>query len=140
MKVLNRIRRLPLSLLIVEDDPDVRAALRASARMCFAETVAAATLNEALIRLDSHRFDIVLLDFDLPDADGTVSVPAVRFRHDRAAIIGMSSETENDPVMLRLGAEGFLTKPFGIDELAALANRLMPTTSPEFDLPLRQAA
>jgi DNA-binding response OmpR family regulator len=75
----------------------------------------------ALRQLEAEPADLVVLDLGLPDVDGLEVCRRIRDRGDHTWILVLSArEGENDKVAaLRVGADDYLTKPFGLAELAA---------------------
>lgn len=107
-------------MLVVEDEPQVRRFLRASLTSHGYRMVEAATMREAEQLATSHNPDLFLLDLGLPDGDGLDLTRALR-EWTRAPIIVLSARgREEDKVnALDAGADDYLTKPFGVNELLA---------------------
>jgi two-component system KDP operon response regulator KdpE len=107
-------------VLVVDDDRQVRRFLRASLTSHGFGVVEAASASEALALATSHNPQVILLDLGLPDGDGVAWTRAVR-EWSRAPIIVISARgREADKVeALDAGADDYLTKPFGVDELLA---------------------
>ena len=121
-------------VLLVEDEVEMRRALRPSLRMHGYQVVEAGTAREALAQAAGRNPDIILLDLGLPDGDGLGVVRELR-RVTRAPIIVISARgQERDKVAaLDLGANDYLTKPFGVVELHArirVALRPLAAASP----------
>jgi len=108
------------SVLIVEDEPGIRAVLRATLGAAGYRIVEAATAERALIEARSHRPDIVLIDLGLPDADGLVAIRRIR-EFSPVPIIVLSARTLEDQKIAALdaGADDYVTKPFASGELLA---------------------
>ncbi|HUG06782.1 MAG TPA: response regulator transcription factor [Candidatus Limnocylindria bacterium] len=106
-------------ILVVDDEPAIVRAVRANLGSRGFRVDVAVSAREALERLDAHP-DLILLDLGLPDSDGIDLIQALRARG-RAPIIVLSArEAERDKVKaLDLGADDYLTKPFGVEELLA---------------------
>ncbi|MGH2460112.1 MAG: response regulator transcription factor [Chloroflexota bacterium] len=107
-------------ILIVDDEPETLKYVGASLRARGYEVVTAADGSEALQRADADVFDLVLLDITMPGPDGFAVCQSLR-QHSAVPIIMLSARgQEKDKVKaLDLGADDYLTKPFGIDELLA---------------------
>jgi two-component system KDP operon response regulator KdpE len=107
-------------VLVVDDDPQILRALRTNLAAHGYRVVAAQNGNEALEAYRRQRPDLIVLDLGLPDVDGLEVIRRVR-EHDATPIVVLSArETERDKVAaLDLGADDYLTKPFGADELLA---------------------
>ena len=107
-------------ILIVEDESQMRRFLRTALAAQDFRTVEAATGKEALAVMTTHNPDAVLLDLGLPDADGIELTRSVR-EWSRVPIVVISARgRESDKVAaLDAGADDYLTKPFGMNELLA---------------------
>jgi two-component system, OmpR family, KDP operon response regulator KdpE len=107
-------------ILIVDDEPQMRRALRAGLRANGFEVSLAATGEEALDTIPLSRPDIVLLDLMLPGIDGLEVVRQLREWSSVPVIVVSARGEERAKVQaLDLGADDYLTKPFGMDELLA---------------------
>lgn len=106
-----------VSLLLVEDDPSISQPLQAGLeREGF--TVRLATTGAAA--LESSKPDLVLLDLGLPDLDGRVVCQNLRATSSVPIIVVTARQDEIDRVMLlELGADDYVVKPFGFRELVA---------------------
>jgi two-component system KDP operon response regulator KdpE len=117
-------------VLIVDDEPPIRRLLRTSLNAQGYRTLEAATAAEALASIAADRPDVVILDLGLPDRDGLEVIRAVRPVSAVPIVVLTSREAERAKVAaLDLGADDYVTKPFGMDELmarlrAALRHRL----------------
>ena len=107
-------------VLLIEDEPQMRRFLRAALGTQPYELVEAPTAREGLAQAASRVPDLVLLDLGLPDADGLDVTRRLR-EWSRAPIIVISARgQERDKVAaLDAGADDYLTKPFGVEELLA---------------------
>jgi two-component system KDP operon response regulator KdpE len=107
-------------VLVVEDDDQLRRFLRAALGSHGFRLVEASTVREAEQLATSHNPDVFLLDLGLPDGDGIELARRLR-EWSRAPIIVLSARgREEDKVTaLDAGADDYLTKPFGVNELLA---------------------
>jgi two-component system KDP operon response regulator KdpE len=107
-------------LLLVEDDPQMRRFLRASLAARGFRLLEAELAREALALATSHNPEVVLLDLGLPDGNGIALARSLR-EWSRVPIIVISARgREADKVeALDAGADDYLTKPFGVNELLA---------------------
>jgi len=107
-------------ILLVEDEAPMRRMLRATLRAHDYQVVEAGTLREGLAQAAGRNPDLTLLDLGLPDGDGLDLVRQIR-RSARTPIIVISARgREHEKVSaLDLGADDYLTKPFGVQELLA---------------------
>jgi two-component system, OmpR family, KDP operon response regulator KdpE len=120
----------PITILVVDDEPPIRRLLRTSLTAQGYRVVEAATAAAALAEIRDHEPDVVILDLGLPDSDGLTVIETVR-RKAAVPIIVLSSRGDEagKVAALDLGADDYLTKPFGMAELvarirAALRHRL----------------
>ena len=117
-------------ILIVEDEPPIRRLLRATLGANDYRVLEAGTGAEAVGALRHHRPDLVLLDLGLPDIDGLQLIADIR-KLGPVPIVVLSSRGDEAAKVAALdaGADDYVTKPFGADELlarirAALRHRL----------------
>ncbi|HEX3500350.1 MAG TPA: response regulator [Stellaceae bacterium] len=120
----------PVTVLVVDDEPPIRRLLRTSLSAQGYRIVEADNAAAALAEIRNHEPDVVILDLGLPDADGLSVIETVR-RSSAVPIIVLSSRSDERGKVeaLDLGADDYLTKPFGMAELvarirAALRHRL----------------
>jgi two-component system KDP operon response regulator KdpE len=108
------------SVLIVEDEPQMRRFLRASLGAHGLRVIEADTLGAAAMLVPTQHPDIVLLDLGLPDGDGIDFTRQLR-EWSRVPIIVISARGREDDKVAALdaGADDYLTKPFGVNELLA---------------------
>ena len=111
----------PLRILVVDDEPAILRFLQASLESQGYVVATAANARTALDMVKRHTADLVVLDLGLPDVDGLDVIRQIRDGGETLPIIILSSrENENAKVRaLDLGADDYVTKPFGIDELLA---------------------
>ena len=107
-------------VLIIEDEPQMRRFLRTSLRAQGYQVVEAATAREGLRQAAGYNPDLILLDLGLPDGDGLAVAKVLRSQR-RTPIIVLSARgrDEDKVAALDLGADDYLTKPFGLGELLA---------------------
>jgi len=107
-------------VLVVDDEPETLKYVGANLRARDYDVVTAADGTEALKLADEDVFDLVLLDITMPGPDGFQVAQALRQRSAVPIIMLSARGQEKDKVRaLDLGADDYLTKPFGIDELLA---------------------
>jgi two-component system KDP operon response regulator KdpE len=107
-------------VLVVEDEPQMRKFIRASLSSHSYRIVEAERASEAVSLLTSHNPEIVLLDLGLPDGDGIELTRQLR-EWSRVPIIVLSARGREDDKVeaLNAGADDYVTKPFGVNELLA---------------------
>jgi two-component system KDP operon response regulator KdpE len=107
-------------ILVVDDEPTIRKTLSTNLSRHGYDVDTAETGYEALDRYSRRRHDLILLDLGLPDIDGLDVIRQVRQRAGTPIIVLSVREEEQAKVAaLDLGADDYLTKPFGVDELLA---------------------
>jgi two-component system OmpR family response regulator len=119
-------------LLVVDDEPFLRDAVAASLRFLGFEVTTADTGTETLRLARDRRFDLVVLDVMLPDTDGFEIVARLRREGCRVPVIFLTArDTQADKVTgLTLGGDDYMTKPFGLEELAARIRTVLRRTRP----------
>jgi len=107
-------------ILVIEDDRPIRTFLRMCLSLQDYRVVEAENATTGVSMASSYVPDLVILDLGLPDRDGIEVLDAVR-RWSRVPVIILSArDQERDKVAaLDAGADDYLTKPFGVDELLA---------------------
>ncbi|MBI4491855.1 MAG: response regulator transcription factor [Chloroflexi bacterium] len=107
-------------ILVVDDEPAIRRAVRTNLVHHGYQVETAETGQEALECLSYRHPDLVLLDLGLPDMDGLDLLRDVRGYSNVPIVVLSVRGAERDKVAaLDLGADDYLTKPFGVDELLA---------------------
>jgi two-component system KDP operon response regulator KdpE len=107
-------------VLVVDDEQGIVRALRTNLAGHGFEVETAATGVAALASYRSQRPDLIILDLGLPDMDGTEVIRELRLESSVPIIVLSVRGGERDKVAaLDLGADDYLTKPFGVDELLA---------------------
>jgi two-component system, OmpR family, KDP operon response regulator KdpE len=107
-------------VLVVDDEVEIRRALKTGLTDHGFEVEAVATGEEALTAAQGRKPDVVLLDLGLPDLDGFTVLTRLREKSRAAVIVVSVMANERDKVRaLDLGADDYLVKPFGLEELLA---------------------
>jgi len=107
-------------VLVIDDEPQILRALRINLRARQYEVDTAATAAEALAVASAHPPDMVILDLGLPDMDGVEVIAGLR-GWTAAPIIVLSGRADSSDKVeaLDAGADDYVTKPFGMEELLA---------------------
>ncbi|MBP7148972.1 MAG: response regulator transcription factor [Acidobacteria bacterium] len=114
------------SVLIVDDDPQIREVIRFALRREGFDTFEAGNGAEALASFERGKPDLMILDILMPEMDGTEVCRALR-AHSAVPIIFLSSKDEEvDRILgLELGGDDYVTKPFSPRELVARARAVL---------------
>jgi two-component system OmpR family response regulator len=120
------------SLLVVDDEPNIRELLSASLRFAGFRVASAATGAEAVAHVQRARPDLVVLDVMLPDVDGFALVKRLRddSDRDRIPVIFLTAKdgVEDKISGLTAGGDDYVTKPFSLEELIARIRAILRRT------------
>ena len=118
------------SVLVVDDEPSLRKALRTSLTASGFAVAEARTGEEALGTVQRHPFDLVLLDINMPGINGIDACRRIRGISPHAGIIMITvRDMEDDKVRaLEAGADDYVTKPFKLRELTARLRAVLRRT------------
>jgi two-component system KDP operon response regulator KdpE len=110
----------PLRVLIVEDEPPIRKLLRMGLT-AQGYQIWEAPNGKSALELLAQKPDLIILDLGLPDVQGLELLRTIRARNEQVPIVVLSSRGDEAAkvVALDLGADDYVTKPFGTDELLA---------------------
>ena len=108
------------TILVIEDDPSLRRSLMATLRAAKYHPVEAQTAAEGLRWVAHYKPDLILLDLGLPDGDGLDLISKLRPVNTVPILVLSARDAEQTKVTaLDLGADDYVTKPFGLEELLA---------------------
>jgi two-component system, OmpR family, KDP operon response regulator KdpE len=123
-------------ILIVDDEPQILRALRINLRARGYDVFTAATAAEALGVAATHPPDLVILDLGLPDMDGVEVIQGLRGWTSAPIIVLSGRADSSDKVeALDAGADDYVTKPFGMEELLARMRAAARRVGAAEDLP-----
>jgi two-component system, OmpR family, KDP operon response regulator KdpE len=107
-------------ILVVDDEPELRRALR-STLCALGFVVADADTGEAALEsVRTQKFDLILLDINMPGLSGLEACRAIRARSEVGILmLTVRDRAEDKIVALDAGADGYVTKPFDVNELLA---------------------
>ena len=109
-----------IAVLVIEDDAQIRRFLRASLASQGYRLLEAVTGEEGIRLAASHRPDLIILDLGLPDMDGLRVARGIRKVATTPIVVLSARGQERDKIdALDAGADDYVTKPFGVDELNA---------------------
>ena len=124
------------TVLIVEDDPELRRALTINLRARGYDVHGVGDGTSALTAAAADLPDLVILDLGLPDMDGVDVVGGLRGWTAVPIIVLSARDGQGDKVAaLDAGADDYVTKPFGMDELLARLRASLRRAAPSEDLP-----
>lgn len=142
-------------ILVADDDPQIRRAMKATLTARDYQVSDARTGEEALDKLRSEAYDLVLLDMNMPGSGGMETCRVIRSSSDIAIVMLTVNNTEQGKVeALDAGADDYVTKPYSTPELLARIRatlrrlpqapddaglRQLTLEGVEIDLPSRQA-
>jgi two-component system KDP operon response regulator KdpE len=130
----------PATILVIEDEPDIRRFLRAALGAEGYRVVESATGRRGSIDAGSHKPDLAIVDLGLPDVDGVEVIRRIREWSPMPILVLSARIHERSKIeALDAGADDYVTKPFGMGELlarvrAGLRHALRPPTG---DAPLQ---
>lgn len=108
------------TILIVDDEPKIIRFVKTSLSLAGYDIITAGSGRQALDIFDRNNIDLIILDLGLPDTDGFEVLREIRTFSIVPIIILTARDDEQDKVRgLELGADDYLTKPFGTSELEA---------------------
>ncbi len=123
-------------VLVVDDEPQILRALRINLRVRHYEVHTAGTGAQALELAARHPPDLVILDLGLPDLDGVEVIGGLRGWTDAPIIVLSGRADSTDKVQaLDAGADDYVTKPFGMDELLARMRAVSRRAGSDGDAP-----
>jgi two-component system KDP operon response regulator KdpE len=108
------------TILVVEDEPEIRAFLRASLGAEGYRLIEADSGNRGAIDAETHKPDLAIVDLGLPDIDGISVIRRIRGWSPMPIIVLSARAQERSKIdALDAGADDYVTKPFGVGELLA---------------------
>ena len=111
---------MPVRILVVDDEPNILATLAPLLRVRGYEVFTAMTGGAALETVDREKPDLIVLDLGLPDTDGVDLCRVIRSSLNVPIVVLSARGAEGDKVRaLDVGADDYVTKPFGAEELLA---------------------
>jgi len=118
-------------VLVVDDEAQIRRALRTNLHVRGYDVIEAGTGEAALRAVADHKPDVILLDLGLPGINGIEVLHGLRGWTDTPVIVLTARDQEADKVeALDAGADDYVTKPFGMNELLARLRAQLRRTAP----------
>jgi DNA-binding response OmpR family regulator len=122
-----------MRLLLVEDTKDVAEAIAASFARRGDAVDSVRTVDDALGMLDVNDYEVVVLDINLPDGEGTEVLKSLRRQRRPTPVLMLTARlaVEERVAALDIGADDYLTKPFDLRELHARVRALARRSGPD---------
>lgn len=119
------------TILLVEDEPEIRRFLRTSLGSEGFRVVESATGRRGSIDAATHKPDVAIVDLGLPDMDGIAVISNIRSWSPMPIIVLSARVLERGKIeAFEAGADDYVTKPFGIGELVAHSRRVAACGAP----------
>ena len=114
-------------VLVIDDEPGVRELISESLRISEITAVQATDGLEALSLLRREKFDLLILDINMPKLDGLALLEKLRTEGMSVPVLMLSARADKTDINqgLRIGADDYLTKPFSIEELVLRVKAIM---------------
>jgi two-component system, OmpR family, KDP operon response regulator KdpE len=123
-------------ILIVDDEPQIRRVLRTTLSSQAYSVVEARSGDEALEEIRHERPDLILLDVNMPGRSGLETCSEIRATSDVPIIMLTVRNSERDKVQaLDAGADDYVVKPFGVEELMARIRAALRRVAPQESVP-----
>jgi DNA-binding response OmpR family regulator len=119
-------------ILIIEDDPQITKILKLNLKLSGFDTDNAMTIKDAWAKITTDHFDLLLMDIGLPDGSGLDLCQKVRESGNDVPIVFLSALTDEATVVkgIKNGADDYLRKPFGLEELKVRVNKFVRKLMP----------
>ena len=113
--------QLPLKVLVIDDEPPIRKLLRMGLETQGYQTIGCARTARPLLSSCRDKPDLVILDLGLPDMQGLELLRQIRAAREDLPVVVLSSRGDEAAKVAALdqGADDYVTKPFGMEELLA---------------------
>ncbi|GAA3289541.1 response regulator transcription factor [Streptomyces cinereospinus] len=123
----------PQRIVVVEDDPGIRALLDAALRLSGYEVSCASGGRDGLVAVERLRPDLIVLDVMLPDLDGFEIARSLRAAGVRTPVLFLTARTEVGDRLagLRAGGDDYVGKPFSLEEVLLRIGAILRRTSPD---------
>lgn len=114
-------------ILVVDDEPSVRDLISDALNLAGYNSISAAHGLEALTKLRENQIDLMILDINMPNMDGYEVLQRMREQGSRKPVIVLTARLDREDTKraFELGADDFVRKPFGIEELTLRVNAIL---------------
>ena len=114
-------------ILVVDDEPSVRDLISDALNLAGYSSISAAHGLEALTKLRENQIDLMILDINMPNMDGYEVLQRMREQGSRKPVIVLTARLDREDTKraFELGADDFVRKPFGIEELTLRVNAIL---------------
>ena len=114
-------------ILVVDDEPSVRDLISDALNLAGYSSISAAHGLEALTKLRENHIDLMILDINMPNMDGYEVLQRMREQGSRTPVIVLTARLDREDTKraFELGADDFVRKPFGIEELTLRVNAIL---------------
>jgi len=121
-----------ISVLVVDDEIGVRELICDALSMANIKTQSAMDGLDGLSKIRRERFDLVILDINLPKLDGLTLLEKIRKEGFNLPVLILSARGQRDDITagLKIGADDYLAKPFGIEELVLRVKAILRRSAP----------
>ena len=130
--VKEQVNQGSYNILVTDDEENIRNLLCETLRLSGYTPTAAQSGTEALALIKKTKFDLVLLDINMPVLNGFMVLEKIRSFNTNLPVIMLSARTDKSDVVagLREGADDYVSKPFSIEELITRVSTVLRRTSP----------
>ena len=114
-------------ILVVDDEPSVRDLISDALNLAGYSSISAAHGLEAITKLRENQIDLMILDINMPNMDGYEVLQRMREQGSRKPVIVLTARLDREDTKraFELGADDFVRKPFGIEELTLRVNAIL---------------
>ena len=114
-------------ILVVDDEPSVRDLIADALNLAGYNSICAAHGLEAVTKLRENQIDLMILDINMPNMDGYEVLQRMREQGSRTPVIVLTARLDREDTKraFELGADDFVRKPFGIEELTLRVNAIL---------------
>jgi two-component system OmpR family response regulator len=122
-------------ILVVDDEPGVRDLISDALNLVGLSSITAAHGMEALSKLRDNQIDLMILDINMPTMDGYEVLERMSQQGSKTPVIVLTARLDREDTKraFQLGADDFVRKPFGIEELTLRVNAILRRSQPHVE-------